>query len=69
MRNINPGIEVQGQYSGGATQELFTIGELDQVWVIGDLYEMDLARVQSAPPPRSRWSRTRARSSRARSTG
>ena len=30
MRNINPGIEVQGQYSGGATQELFTIGELDQ---------------------------------------
>jgi cobalt-zinc-cadmium efflux system membrane fusion protein len=45
MRNINPGIEVQGQYSGGAAQELFTIGELDRVWVISDLYEMDLARV------------------------
>ncbi len=29
MRNINPGIEVQGQYTGGADQELFTIGELD----------------------------------------
>jgi cobalt-zinc-cadmium efflux system membrane fusion protein len=45
MRNINPGIEVQGQYSGGATQELFTIGELDNVWVLGDIYEVDLARV------------------------
>jgi cobalt-zinc-cadmium efflux system membrane fusion protein len=45
LRNINPGIEVQGQYSGGASVELFTIGELDHVWVLGDLYEMDLARV------------------------
>jgi cobalt-zinc-cadmium efflux system membrane fusion protein len=50
MRNINPGIEVQGQYSGGATQELFTIGELDHVWVIGDLYEMDFARVHIGAP-------------------
>ena len=45
MRNINPGIEVQGQYSGGSAQELFTIGELDTVWVLGDVYEVDLARV------------------------
>jgi len=45
LRNINPGIEVQGQYSGGANQELFTIGQLDKVWMLGDLYEMDLARV------------------------
>jgi cobalt-zinc-cadmium efflux system membrane fusion protein len=45
MRNINPGVEVQGQYSGGATQELFTIGELERVWVFGDIYESDLARV------------------------
>jgi cobalt-zinc-cadmium efflux system membrane fusion protein len=45
LRNINPGIEVQGQYSGGANQELFTIGEVDKVWLLGDLYEMDLARV------------------------
>ncbi len=44
-RNINPGAEVQGQYSGGATQELFTIGEIDRVWVLGDVYESDLARV------------------------
>jgi cobalt-zinc-cadmium efflux system membrane fusion protein len=48
--NINPGAEVQGQYSGGATQELFTIGEIDKVWVIGDLYEMDLSRVSIGAP-------------------
>jgi membrane fusion protein, heavy metal efflux system len=50
LRNINPGIEVQGQYSGGAAQELFTIGELDRVWVLGNLYEMDLARVHVGTP-------------------
>ena len=50
FRNINPGIEVQGQYSGGATQELFTIGELDRVWVMGDVYEMDFARVHVGVP-------------------
>jgi cobalt-zinc-cadmium efflux system membrane fusion protein len=46
-RNINPGAEVQGQYSGGTNAELFTIGELDSVWVIADIYEMDLAKVRS----------------------
>jgi cobalt-zinc-cadmium efflux system membrane fusion protein len=58
LRNINPGVEVQGQYTGGAGNnclpgiqtttvcgELFTIGELDKVWVIGDIYEVDLSRV------------------------
>jgi cobalt-zinc-cadmium efflux system membrane fusion protein len=50
QRNITPGIEVQGQYSGGATQELFTIGEIDKVWVLGDVYEMDLARVRVGAP-------------------
>jgi cobalt-zinc-cadmium efflux system membrane fusion protein len=50
MRNINPGIEVQGQYSGGATQELFTVGELDKVWVLADLYEMDISRVHVGTP-------------------
>jgi cobalt-zinc-cadmium efflux system membrane fusion protein len=50
LRNINPGAEVQGQYSGGATQELFTIGELDRVWVLGDVYEMDFARVHLGVP-------------------
>ncbi len=58
LRNINPGVEVQGQYSGGAGNncipglatnsvcgELFTIGELDKVWVLGDVYEIDMGRV------------------------
>lgn len=45
-RNLSVGTEVQGQYSGG-TQELFTIGELDEVWVLADIYEVDLARVQT----------------------
>ncbi len=45
-RNVNPGQEVQGQYSGGGALELFTIGELDTVWVIADLFEMDLSRVK-----------------------
>jgi membrane fusion protein, heavy metal efflux system len=57
--NISPGMEVQGQYSGGATApatgsivsspnagELFTIGEVDKVWVLGDVYEIDLPRVK-----------------------
>jgi cobalt-zinc-cadmium efflux system membrane fusion protein len=46
-RNINPGIEIQGQYAGGGAQELFTVGDLEQVWAIADLYESDLARVRT----------------------
>jgi cobalt-zinc-cadmium efflux system membrane fusion protein len=45
-RLANPGLEVQGQYTGGATIELFTIGELDRVWVIADVFEMDLPRIK-----------------------
>ncbi len=45
-RNINPGIEIQGQYGGGSAQELFTVGDLDKVWALGDVYESDLARVR-----------------------
>jgi cobalt-zinc-cadmium efflux system membrane fusion protein len=45
-RNLSVGTEIQGQYSGG-TQELFTVGELDEIWVLADLYEIDLARVQN----------------------
>ncbi len=44
-RNLNPGIEVQGQYSTGNAVELFTVGELDTVWVLADVYESDLGRV------------------------
>jgi membrane fusion protein, heavy metal efflux system len=46
MRGANPGLEVQGQYTGGATVELFTIGELDRVWVLADVFEMDLPLVK-----------------------
>jgi membrane fusion protein, heavy metal efflux system len=45
-RALNPGIEVQGQYdSGNQGVELFTVGELDKVWVLADVYEQDLSRV------------------------
>jgi cobalt-zinc-cadmium efflux system membrane fusion protein len=44
-RNVNPGIEVQGQYSGGQSVELYTIGELSSVWVVADVYEVDLPHV------------------------
>jgi cobalt-zinc-cadmium efflux system membrane fusion protein len=51
MRNLSPGAEVQGQNIGtGNPQELFTIGEVDEVWVIADLYELDLSRVHVGEP-------------------
>ncbi len=46
MRAANPGIEVQGTYGGATPVELFTVGERDRVWVLGDLYEADLAQVR-----------------------
>jgi cobalt-zinc-cadmium efflux system membrane fusion protein len=45
-RTVNPGMEVTGQYSGGGAVELFTVGDLDPVWVLADVFEMDLARVK-----------------------
>ena len=45
-RNLTPGAEVVGQYSQGNAIELFTIGELDSVWVLADVFEMDLGRVK-----------------------
>jgi cobalt-zinc-cadmium efflux system membrane fusion protein len=49
-RNVNPGAEVQGQYGGGAAVELFTIGELDRVWVVADVFEMDLGKIKAGAP-------------------
>ncbi len=49
-RGVNPGVHVQGQYGGGTPIELFTIGELDTVWVIADVYEMDLRRIRRGSP-------------------
>ncbi len=45
-RNVSPGGEVQGQYGGGTAVELFTVGELDHLWLVADVYEMDTARVK-----------------------
>jgi cobalt-zinc-cadmium efflux system membrane fusion protein len=45
-RNMTSGMEVVGQYSQGNAVELFTIGELDYVWVVADVFEMDLGRIK-----------------------
>jgi cobalt-zinc-cadmium efflux system membrane fusion protein len=45
-RNANPGTEVQGQYSGGAGIELYTVGAGDRLWALADLYEIDFPRVR-----------------------
>lgn len=50
MRAVNPGIEIQGQYSGGNAVELFTVGEIDHVWALGDVYEVDIPRVKKDAP-------------------
>jgi cobalt-zinc-cadmium efflux system membrane fusion protein len=51
LRNLSIGSEVQGQYIGtGSPQELYTIGEFDEVWVLADLYELDLERVTIGSP-------------------
>ena len=45
-RMATPGLEVQGQYSGGGAVELFTVGSTDQLWLLGDVYEADLSHVK-----------------------
>jgi cobalt-zinc-cadmium efflux system membrane fusion protein len=45
-RMATPGLEVQGQWSGSAAPELFTIGRIDRLWMIGDVYEVDLPYVK-----------------------
>jgi cobalt-zinc-cadmium efflux system membrane fusion protein len=49
-RTATLGMEVQGQYSGGAAAELFTVGALDPVWVLADVFEVDLPRVKIGAP-------------------
>jgi cobalt-zinc-cadmium efflux system membrane fusion protein len=53
-RMANPGVEVQGQYGGGTAPELFTIGSLDEVWLLTDVFEMDMARVKLGTPVSAR---------------
>jgi len=46
-RMANPGLEVQGQYSGASNVvELFTIGKIDPLWLLGDVYEADLPHIK-----------------------
>ncbi len=46
-RNVNPGIEVQGMLSSAnVVNELFTIGAIDSVWLLADLYEAQLGKVK-----------------------
>lgn len=44
-RSVYPGLEIQGQYAGGTPFELFTIGDLQRVWVMADVFEQDFNRV------------------------
>jgi cobalt-zinc-cadmium efflux system membrane fusion protein len=45
-RAATPGLEVQGMLSSAnVVAELFTVGDIDRVWVWGDLYERDLNKV------------------------
>ena len=46
-RTANPGTDVAGQYGGGNTSELFTLGDLSSLWLLADLYEQDLFRVRA----------------------
>jgi cobalt-zinc-cadmium efflux system membrane fusion protein len=52
-RNINPGMEVQGQYSGGQAVELFTVGELSAVWILADVFAIDVPRLAIGAPARA----------------
>ena len=45
-RNVTPGMEIQGEYGGGNAVELFTVGELNPIWLLADVYEVDLPRVK-----------------------
>ncbi|HVV51920.1 MAG TPA: efflux RND transporter periplasmic adaptor subunit [Polyangia bacterium] len=49
-RNLSPGVEVQGQYGGGTAPELFTVGELDRVWVMAEVFEMDIGKLRVGAP-------------------
>ena len=45
-RAVAPGMELQGAYAGGAPVELFTVGDIDRVWVLADVPEQDLSRAR-----------------------
>lgn len=45
-KNVSSGSEVAGQYTGQNPSEIFTIGDADQVWVLADVFEVDIPRVK-----------------------
>lgn len=45
-RHINPGVEIQGQYGGGAAEELFTVADGHQMWVMAQVSEADVGRIR-----------------------
>ena len=47
---VNPGVEIQGQYAGGQATELFTIGDVRRVRVEAEVAEVDLPRVRVGAP-------------------
>ena len=49
-RAVTPGMEIAGQASGGTSPELFTIGNVERVWAVADVFEMDLPRVKPGAP-------------------
>jgi cobalt-zinc-cadmium efflux system membrane fusion protein len=49
-RNVTPGMEIAGQSSGGTSPELFTVGNIDRIWAVADVFEMDLPRVRVGAP-------------------
>jgi cobalt-zinc-cadmium efflux system membrane fusion protein len=49
-RTANNGTEVVGQYGQGSAVELFTVGEIDHLWLLADLYELDIFRVAVGSP-------------------
>ncbi len=46
MKAVSPGQEISGQYAGGSPIELLTIGQADRVWVLADVFELDIRRVK-----------------------
>jgi membrane fusion protein, heavy metal efflux system len=52
FRNISPGMEVQGQYAGGQAVELFTVGEISAIWILADVFALDVPRLAVGAPAR-----------------
>ena len=45
MKAVSPGMQIAGQQSGNSA-ELFTVGQTSGVWVLSDVFELDVPRVK-----------------------